>query len=482
MRQMWQFKLRRTTVLSAGLLAFLLGIGFSRLSGLDTTWIWLLLPFAIVSFRARNIITLLSIIAVGFTLGWWRGSEILVQLEPYARLHQQRVVVKGIAATDGVYGDNSQLEFDMENITIIEPETRDVIGKIKASGFGVPAVNRGDEVQVEGKLYKTRGGRQASISYAELAVTGRADSFVETSRKEFIAGMYSALAEPYASFGLGLLVGQRNTLPGNVSDNLSAAGLTHIVAVSGYNLTIIVRAVQRLFGKRSKYQTFIFSVLLIGVFLLFTGLSPSIVRASIVSGLGLVAWYYGRRIKPVLLILLAAAITAGWYPPYLWSDIGWYLSFLAFFGVLILAPLIVKRMSKRKSPHPLTLVVIESFAAQLLTAPLIVFIFKELSVVALVANLLVVPIVPVAMLFSLVAGIAGIVITPVASWLSWPANIVMTYMLDVVALLARVPNALVNITIDAWHMLLIYSCILFIVLVLWRKTRGRRIIIGEEIQ
>lgn len=142
--------------------------------------------------------------------------------------------------------------------------------------------------------------------------------------------MQSALPEPAASFGLGLLIGQRSTIPKSVSLQLAAVGLTHVVAVSGYNLTIIMRAVRKLLRKRSKYQSTVASLLLIGIFLLFTGFSASIVRAAIVSTLSLWAWYYGRTFRPIVLILLAAVITAGVYPIYLWSDIGWYLSFLAF--------------------------------------------------------------------------------------------------------------------------------------------------------
>ena len=73
----------------------------------------------------------------------------------------------------------------------------------------------------------------------------RAKSTIEDLRRNFIVGMLNALPEPAASFAVGLLVGQRSLLPDDVSTVLIAAGLTHIVAVSGYNLTIIVRAVKK---------------------------------------------------------------------------------------------------------------------------------------------------------------------------------------------------------------------------------------------
>ena len=99
-------------------------------------------------------------------------------------------------------------------------------------------------------------------------------------------------------------------MPLSINTQLAAVGLTHIIAVSGYNLTIIIRAMRRLLTKRSKYQSTLLSFGLIAVFLLVTGFSASIVRAAIVSGLSLIAWYYGRAFRPLLLILLSAVITA----------------------------------------------------------------------------------------------------------------------------------------------------------------------------
>jgi len=102
----------------------------------------------------------------------------------------------------------------------------------------------------------------------------------------------SALPEPLASFGMGLLIGQRNTLPQEISQDLLMVGLTHIIAVSGYNLTILLRSAEKVSGKRSKRMATLLSLALIGIFLLFAGTSASIVRAAIVSLLSIAAGYY----------------------------------------------------------------------------------------------------------------------------------------------------------------------------------------------
>jgi competence protein ComEC len=274
--------------------------------------------------------------------------------------------------------------------------------------------------------------------------------------------MQSALPEPQASFGMGLLIGDKSTLPKTATDNLSAVGLTHIIAVSGYNLTIIVLAVRRLLRKRSKYQSTAMATILIGLFVLLTGSSASIVRAAIVSMLSIIAWYYGRKIRPLLLITFTAAITAFWNPLYIWSDAGWYLSFLAFYGVLVLAPLIHRRFFANKPRGVLGLLIIESLCAQIMTAPYIIYTFKQLSLVALPANVLVVPLVPLAMMLSLIAGLGGMFVVSIAGWLAWPAKLVMTYMLDLAALFARIPHALLTRSLPISGLIVMYLAVLLV--------------------
>jgi competence protein ComEC len=283
-----------------------------------------------------------------------------------------------------------------------------------------------------------------------------------------------------ASFGLGILIGQRSTLPEAVHDDLLKVGLVHIIAVSGYNLTIILRACHRLLGTRSKYQTLVLSVTLICTFLLITGASASIVRASIVSGLSLLAWYYGRNFKPVTLILLAAAITALASPLYVWSDLGWYLSFLAFYGVLVLAPQIRYRfVPPRWRSSVLLCVALESLCAELMTLPLILYIFGQMSHASLVANVVIATLVPLAMLLTLIAGLAGSFVMPIAGWLAWPAVVLLTYMLDTAHLLASVPHIFTeNIGFSLAFMLAMYGLILLINLVLHSRLRRNRAIIN----
>lgn len=384
----------------------------------------------------------------------------------------QRATVQVSAKSNSVYGSGSQMEFTAGDADLLSPYRQSLAGSFKVSGFGVNMVYRGDRLEVTGKLYPSRGSNQARISYAKLSKLATDSNWLNGFTRKFAAGMYNSLPEPQASFGLGLLIGQRSNLPEYTLTALSVVGLTHIIAVSGYNLTILVRGVSRVkkvFG--SKFQRLVLSLTLIATFVLITGFSASIVRAALIAGLGLWAWYYGRQLRAVLALALVAAVTGLANPFYVWGDIGWYLSFLAFFGVLIMAPLLIRWLFRKREPRGLTLILFETLAAYIMTLPLIMFIFGKISAVALLANLLVIPFVPFAMLFSAVAGIAGMISPIFSGWLAIPARLLLTYMLDISYLLSDLPFALVLTRLTTVQMIVLYGIIGGFVVVLASRSR-----------
>lgn len=452
---------------------------FAELEG--ARWLWLLVPFAVISLRRHNFITLILLVILFGGIGWWRGSVYMERLAVHESLHGQRVVLVGKAAEEAVYGDRSQLEFTLSSVEVLEPRRTPLVGSLTIRGFGEPAIYKGDIVKVEGKLYPTLGNNLGRISFAQLEVAERDSFWLNDLRRKFAAGMQSALPEPMASFGMGLLVGVRNTLPQDTTEQLRQVGLTHIIAVSGYNLTVIVMACRRLLAKHSKFLATAVCLVLIGIFLLLTGSQPPIVRAAVISLIAIAAWYYGRDIKPLVLLMVAASVTVIANPVYLWSSVSWWLSFLAFFGVLVLAPLIARRLLGGREPGVLLGILIESGCATVLVLPYILYIFGEMSLMVLPANLLAVPFIPFAMLFGAVAGLFGMFAPAIAGWFAWPANFVLTLILDVANLLSRAPGAFIeNIDFPLVYMVVSYVILAFVCLILWGKTRQRHGIITDK--
>lgn len=452
-------------------LIFLIGLGLGRLE-VDTS-IWLCVIFSVwaVLLRRTHRVLYVALGALAFLIfGISRGSAYMNLLQPYTQVDGQKVLMLATVDSDAVYGTKKQLTFTVGQIQFVSPFRSSPPGTVKVSGFGELAIYKGDKLQIEGKILRTRGSNQAVIYFAQFHRIGGNSSIIDEFRRRFNAGVQTALPEPIASFGMGLLVGQRSTLPQHTQETLKMVGLMHIVAVSGYNLTIILNSARRVLQKYSKRLTVFVAITLMSAFLLCTGMSASIVRATVVSTLGLVAWYVGRRVRPELLILLAAAITAGVYPVYLWSDIGWWLSFLAFYGVLVLAPLFTALIWRKSNPSVVIMIAIETLCAELMTIPLILYIFGQVSTVGLVANVLVGLLIPWAMALTFVAGIVGWLLPLLSGWFSWPAKILLTYMLDISEMLSRVPHAFKRgLYISMTDMLGMYIATFLIVIILKRQ-------------
>ncbi|HVW23128.1 MAG TPA: YebC/PmpR family DNA-binding transcriptional regulator [Candidatus Saccharimonadales bacterium] len=461
---------RRTTLWLLASAAVLVGLALAPGGWhIGSVWGWL----GVVAFLAsrRPWLKVIAIVACGLALGSARGALYLAKLAQYQSLYGQSVTLLVHAANDAVYGTHSQLAFDADQIRFEDGQR--LTGKLEVSGFGLNTVWQGDEIEVTGKLRPGYGSFQGDISFAKLSLVEHQPSLVATIRRKFDAGMQTALPEPLAPFALGLLIGQRATLPPEIKQNLLHVGLTHIIAVSGYNLTIILQASGGMLARFSKRLTTVLSFSLIGVFLLLAGSSASIVRAAIVSMLSIVAKYYGRSFKPLNLILLAAAATAWANPVYIWSDVSWYLSFLAFYGVLVVAPLLQKRWPWRGFKSLIGAVCLETICAEIMSWPYIVYTFGQMSWIGLPANVLVVTLVPLAMLLSLIAGLAGMLMAPLAGWLAWPARQLLNYMLDTARLLAGIPHVFIeNLQLPLAGLVSFYGLALLIGLIIWGKTKG----------
>ncbi|HET8708974.1 MAG TPA: ComEC/Rec2 family competence protein, partial [Candidatus Saccharimonadales bacterium] len=304
------YRFRRPALVFLLGLSFLLGVALARRGAqIDVSWWWLAALGVLMTIKKQRVWCAVWIIALGLSLGWWRGGLYVQHLAQFEALQGQKITLVGRANGDAVYDRNKQLTFDLINPRVAGTGEQ-LTGKVAISGFGTNAVFANDEVHAHGKIRLARGSYQARMSYSQMSVVAHHPTLITEARSRFNAGMESALPEPIASFAMGLLIGQRNTLPDEVSQTLLMVGLTHIIAVSGYNLTVLLRASRKLLGKVSKRQATMLALGLIAVFLLFAGASASIVRAAIVSVLSIAAAYYGRSFKPLTLIVLAAAITA----------------------------------------------------------------------------------------------------------------------------------------------------------------------------
>jgi competence protein ComEC len=251
------------------------------------------------------------------------------------------------------------------------------------------------------------------------------------------------MPEPQASLAAGILLGVKRNIPDSIMENLNKAGLTHIIALSGFNVTIIVAIISSLLvGVVGRRKTFYLGSALVIIFVLMTGASASIVRAAIFSLLVLFGMTLGRRADKTNLLLLAGVIMVAFNPYVIRYDIGFQLSFLAFAGLIYFSPLInllFVKMKTKNISESVKLIFAETFGAQIAVSPLIWLYFGRFSLIAPVANLLVLPVVPLSMGLIFLTGILGIIYYPlgqIGSLILWP---ILEYIIKEAEILAKLP-------------------------------------------
>lgn len=425
----------------------------------------------LISIIRRPRLLLVAACLSGILIGLARGNAVLDDFVRYEEYYGKEVVVQGTITEDVSYGKNGEQRLRINDVRIMGER---LDGEVWVSLRSEAPVKRGDQVTITGKISEGFGNIQASVFRANIQqiVHPKPGDIGRQFRDWFAAGVDRAIPQPQASLGVGYLLGQKSALPETLEEQIRIAGLTHVVVASGYNLMILVVFARKLLVKISKYMaTFAGSTMIVG-FVLITGLSPSMSRAGLVAGLGLLAWYYGRRFHPLILLPLAAAVTLVIKPAYIWGDVGWFLSFAAFFGILVLAPLLHSYFwGVNAKSGPLGQLIIATFSAQLATLPIIMYVFGQYSLYALLANLLVLPVVPFSMLFTFLAGLAGLMAPAIATVIGAPATLLLKYCTFIIERIAQLPNAQGEVNLGGMWLAWSYGLMIILGVFLWRKTR-----------
>jgi len=279
-------------------------------------------------------------------------------------------------------------------------------------------------------------------------------------RRHVDASIRSALPEPHASLLSAMLVGIRQRLPDELRDDFLTSGLIHIVAISGFNITLIALWVRWLAGwALGRYGVGLAAVLL-PLYAVLAGAEPGVVRAAIMGDLVLLAWIFGRDADTLTALGLAGAGMALVQPQAL-GDVGFQLSFAGTLGLIVIAPRISAALTERaRMPRWSAELLATTVAASLMVTPIIAHTFERFQIMAVPANLLA------------LAAPAAIMATgaPVAIWASagWPAADVvgwaawlpLEYLIQAGRLAAQLPGASLATTgFDLPQALASYICI-----------------------
>lgn len=281
--------------------------------------------------------------------------------------------------------------------------------------------------------------------------------------------------EPHASLLAGLLTGSRRGIPDHLLESFNATGLTHIIAISGYNITIIIAIITSCLFFLPLRKRLIPATLSIVLFTILVGAEASVIRAAIMGVLGLLALHTGRQKESRLLILWTIFLMLAVNPKYLWYDAGFQLSFLAVIGLVEISPLLAPYL--KRVPHAFAIheSLQMTIAAQWFAIPWIAYLFGRISLISPIANILVTLPVPLAMLFGFVGVTVSFISFPPGQLISYAAWFFLEFVIQTATTLARVPFASIDIPYVTSASIIAYYLFLVAWLIWWKRRITTRI-------
>ncbi len=218
-----------------------------------------------------------------------------------------------------------------------------------------------------------------------------------------------------------LALGDKSQMSDDLKEALQVSGLSHMTAVSGMHVTTLLMMLYALLSvlRQNQYKYYLPLVGVVLLFMLFTGASPSVVRASVMSILALVAFLVFRKADSITSLGVAAGLIV-LVNPFAVFDTGFLLSFVATLGILLFAPLLSQKLFAvlglegeqkgilRLVKWMITILCV-TLSAQVVVLPFSTHIFGTISLWGMITNLLVAPLLPVALVCGLAVGFLGLV-------------------------------------------------------------------------
>lgn len=461
--------------------------------------------FGLLDLSVRLRFTVIGFCVMAAAAGsFWFLRQNRVPETALARLIGDRIEITGIV------DDNPVRRAQTQRLVIREIESA---AKVLLVTRPFPEYGYGDRLRIMGRLeqpenfsddfdyaaYLARDDIFYTMAFPEIRVLG-ADGGNPVYRNLFrLKAAFSRaitrhLPEPEASLMLGLTLGERQTFPAVLTASLRTTGTAHIVALSGYNITIVADALLRTFMFLALPFSWAFWFAVAGIigFTLLTGAAASVVRAALMGILVLIARREGRAYRMRNALAFAGAAMLLTNPKLLRFDVAFQLSFLATLGLIYAAPVVerwyerAKRRAipsareagiireerellreRRKRKRFLRDTFIATLAAQLAVLPLIAWRFGTLSFVSPLANLAILPIIPATMFLGFLAGGAAMAadflgrMPAVAGWA------LLHYELGAIGFFSRLPLA--SAELSAFGVVLLLGVYALVGIRLWRR-------------
>jgi len=377
---------------------------------------------------------------------------------PDIRLNNQRITVRP--------------ENQEANVLVVIPKESDV-------AYGDEVIARGELETPENFI--TSSGKEFNyerylanqdiyyiVKNAEVEVVSKGNgsaikSWLFEFRESFMKNIARMIAPPQSDLANGLILGARGGFDNEMREEFISTGTIHIIALSGYNVTIVAEGVMRVLGfVLASMVSIVIGIIVVLLFVIMAGASATAIRAGIMAIILLFARMTGRTYDAGRGLVIAGLIMIA-YDLRVVTDISFQLSFIATAGVLFVTPKVIKWFKFLPMKFGFRELVATTVSATISVLPLLLHSTGVFSLVSLPANILILPFIPVTMLFSFLVGMIGYISPIVSLPFAYISDLLLSYILSIIHFFATLPYASVNIK----SFPLIITLILYGLLAMW---------------
>ncbi len=415
---------------------------------------------------------LASILILTFCLGIFRFNMVDVTNPVFFESQMGQKI-----SLSGEIIDESSIKENNQQLTVEVAPQGLALGPLKARPFPATKIlistgldmnyKYGDKITFSGKLkkpenfitdqgkefdyvnYLRKDGVLYVMSYPKIEIISRGNgnfvkSFLFSVKEKFLEKINSNITRPESLLMGGLILGEKASFSQDLRQSFIDTGTIHIVALSGYNVTIVAEWFMKLFVQApyvSKNFGIGMGILAIFLFILMTGGSSTAIRAGVMATLALIARATGRNYDLGRALLLAGVLMIALNPFLLAYDVSFQLSFLATFAVIFFAPRIEKYFLWVPDYFKLRDIVSVTCAVYIFVFPFILYKMGNFSLVALPANILILPFIPWTMMLGFLTGLVGLFWQALAVPVGYISYLFLHYELGVINFFSNLPFA-----------------------------------------
>jgi competence protein ComEC len=285
----------------------------------------------------------------------------------------------------------------------------------------------------------------------------------------YIAGQIErTFSSPHNAFIGGVLVGDKTNISNSIRNDFIKTGTIHIIALSGYNIAIIALFFQYIFIRLFRKKiALLFSGIAIIIFVAMTGFMASAIRAGLMALVLILAQLTYQKYSPLRALLFVSCMMVLYDPFYLFYDSSFHLSFLATYGVIVVSPIYENYLIRLKN-RTLRSTLSMTLGAYIMTLPYLLYFFEGLSLIGIIANMIILPVIPVFMFMGAIALGMSFLSLELSFIPSTLTEYISQGILSCIHFFARIPYGYIPIHISASVCIGLYAIIFY-----WIYTRKK---------